>query len=607
MSSNTHWFSAIAVTLALVGCGGSGGGSSTSSSSAPTPSSSSASSSSEVPASSSSSSSSSSVSATAVTGVFVDSAVGGIGYRTTPGGIEGTTNSEGEYQFEEGDSVVFFIGDLELPAVAAKGIVTPLDIANTDDLNSPMVVNIARLLQSLDEDGDASNGISIPAAAASVATQVDFDVSVEDFAASEGVISLVANSGSTTTALISAEAATAHLDASVTEQRESLVGSWYYQDISDSDSDRQYHIVLTFLDDDRYIITNDENALDDDAGQDGFEKGSYTWNLRTGIAEFGVEQDTNGEWGFSHPCNDEETMLLEVRDDTLYLWVEGQPGDNCDEAGEEPVRMAFQRVASEADPLVGAWIAEGESSDNFMLINLTADGTYLVAESKDHVPGASPGEPGIERGTYTHDSETNVVLFVTLTDTNGRWGFSHSCASLDLVDTNNLACGPDGRDVIETFTVEGDTLIFVSEVDTILEGMEQPVAVPRVGTTVEPEEPAPIDLSGTWTVSVTEDATGSCGDTELYYYDDVYTVVQDGSALTVSEQYGTYQGSIDGFNLNWSGSYIDEDGTGTTTVTATFNTSGDMPTMSGSSTWTFDDGAGFTCSGTSTFTGQLSE
>lgn len=469
MSLTLRLVSIAALAMALAACGGSGGSSPDSRSSDG----SSSDSSSSVGASSSSSSAPSA----SATGVFVDSAVAGIGYRTSPGGFEDTTNSDGEYEFDDGDTVVFFIGDLELPPVAAKGIVTPLDIAESDDLDHPMVVNIARLLQSLDEDGDPSNGISIPATAASVAVPVDFSLSVEAFAADSGVINLVASSGSSNTTLVTAEAATAHLQASVNEQQQSLIGSWYYQDVTDPDVDRQYHIGLTFLDENRYIIINDEDELEDENGQDGFESGSYSWNLRTGVAEFTVEVDTNGEWGFSHPCHQDEVIVLEPRGDTLYLHAEGAPGETCDEGDGEIERIAFQRVQSDSDPLVGSWLIE--QGGDFVMVTLTADGYYMIAENA--APQAF-GQPGIERGTYTYDTETEVVLFVTQTNTNGQWGFSHSCAVADLIDLNNLACGPEGRDIVETFTLEGDSLTFVSEIDTILEGEEQPTTFTRVGT-----------------------------------------------------------------------------------------------------------------------------
>jgi hypothetical protein len=393
------------------------------------------------------------------TGIFVDSAVAGIGYRTSPGEHEGVTGSEGEYEYEEGDTVTFFIGDLELPPTAARGIVTPLNIAGTDDVNDPVAVNIARLLQSLDADGDPSNGITIHPDAADAATPVNFSQPVADFAASAAVTNLMSALGVT---LVSEAAATAHLQASMDEQRRSLIGSWYFRDDSDSDPDRQYHIVLTFLDETNFVIANDESEPDDENGQDGFERGTYSWNLRTGVFEATVPvlTDNNGEWGFSHPCGD-EVFTLEIRGNELLLGAEGEVGESCAEAGGEDTRIAFQRV--QEDVLVVVSFMEGNR--------------YMMLQDS---PADEAGEPGIERGTYVYNGGTNQILFTTITDTNGQWGFSHPCAILEVEGSNNLACGPEGQDIVETITVENDTLTFISEADTIVNGEPDPAIFSRV-------------------------------------------------------------------------------------------------------------------------------
>ncbi len=92
------------------------------------------------------------------TGAFIDSPVQGLHYSTTSG-HSGTTNQAGEYDFEAGDSVIFKVGDLALPEVTATEVVTPLEIMASKSTRHPSVVNLIRLLQSLDEDGDSSNGI----------------------------------------------------------------------------------------------------------------------------------------------------------------------------------------------------------------------------------------------------------------------------------------------------------------------------------------------------------------------------------------------------------------------------------------------------------------
>lgn len=98
------------------------------------------------------------------TGVFSDSPVGGLSYTTAT--TEGVTNSNGQFKYREGETVVFGIGNLVLPVVVGSDLVTPLDMAGSDDVTDPEVVNIARLLQSLDDDDDPDNGISIPPNAA---------------------------------------------------------------------------------------------------------------------------------------------------------------------------------------------------------------------------------------------------------------------------------------------------------------------------------------------------------------------------------------------------------------------------------------------------------
>jgi len=149
------------------------------------------------------------------TGVLVDSAVAGIGYKTAT--QSGITNAKGEYSFLPGETVTFFIGNIQFPPVVAKGTVTPLDIAQTTDINNQVVSNILVLLQSLDEDGNPSNGITIPSVAASKATSaVSFDVSPLAFSANTTVIGLVANSGSVTKSLVSESSALSNFQSTLT-------------------------------------------------------------------------------------------------------------------------------------------------------------------------------------------------------------------------------------------------------------------------------------------------------------------------------------------------------------------------------------------------------
>ncbi len=146
---------------------------------------------------------------TPVVGVFVDAFVAGIGYRTQT--QSGVTNARGEFNYLPGETVTFFIGDLVFPPVPAKGTVTPLDMAQTLNPAAPVVLNIARLLQSLDTDGNPANGITISPTAAQSAAPVDFNLGLTQFAALPAVTNLVANSGSVNTSVVSVQQALTHL------------------------------------------------------------------------------------------------------------------------------------------------------------------------------------------------------------------------------------------------------------------------------------------------------------------------------------------------------------------------------------------------------------
>ena len=81
-------------------------------------------------------------------GNFVDAPVEGVNYES--GSLAGITGRNGEFQYEVGNSIRFFIGDINLGwAVKGKSLITPLDLVTDGTTATPAVINIARLLQSL--------------------------------------------------------------------------------------------------------------------------------------------------------------------------------------------------------------------------------------------------------------------------------------------------------------------------------------------------------------------------------------------------------------------------------------------------------------------------
>ncbi len=124
--------------------------------------------------------SSSSVTPENVTGQFVDSLVVGINY-TCSSGLSGSTNTNGEFTCQEGDTVEFLLGDYSLGSCAVQEIVTPYDLYPDNDVAA---VNVAQLLQTIDENEDPSDGITVPTlfslldSTATLPTAADFDAQI---------------------------------------------------------------------------------------------------------------------------------------------------------------------------------------------------------------------------------------------------------------------------------------------------------------------------------------------------------------------------------------------------------------------------------------------
>ena len=97
---------------------------------------------------------------TALTGVFLDSPVEGLHYQTDT--ISGFTGENGTFMYHDGETVTFSIGTVMLGSAPANHIMTPIDLVpGAFDETHPTVTNMIRLLQSLDWDGDLTNGIMI--------------------------------------------------------------------------------------------------------------------------------------------------------------------------------------------------------------------------------------------------------------------------------------------------------------------------------------------------------------------------------------------------------------------------------------------------------------
>ena len=93
------------------------------------------------------------------TGVFVDSPVAGLTY--SGGGDAARTDEEGRFNYDSGQTLSFSVGGLALGSATGADVITPVDLVEGADAGDTSVINISRLLQSLDSDGNLNNGIQI--------------------------------------------------------------------------------------------------------------------------------------------------------------------------------------------------------------------------------------------------------------------------------------------------------------------------------------------------------------------------------------------------------------------------------------------------------------
>lgn len=94
------------------------------------------------------------------------------------------TNANGEFEYQAGDSVSFYIGDVLLGSAIGSAVVTPIDLVpNGSGSRHPKVVNTVRLLQTLDDNNNPDDGIQISdnTAAAFVGISLDLEQGQANF------------------------------------------------------------------------------------------------------------------------------------------------------------------------------------------------------------------------------------------------------------------------------------------------------------------------------------------------------------------------------------------------------------------------------------------
>lgn len=340
-------------------------------------------------------------------GVLTDGPVGGVKYvRTSSTGesIEGTTNLDGEFEYNDGDTVRFFIGDVQLgEAIEAKARITPLDLAELENARTNLMV----FLQTLDDDGDHSNGIKITAdtQTALTAVNLNFEQNSTDFAAE-----VLSKTPLTVDQLVTPEKAAENFQASFYKD---IAGTWEIGRTNTS------AVLLHILPDGRYALGEADEA--DVTGQPGIETGRLNWNALTSALSPVISVDTNGDYGLSHPDNDGHYRLSYNGTDLVLTDV----GSNS---------TYILTKVKQSSGLVGTW-----QFNQTHLFAFFDTGFYFFLDTEGDDDCANPG---IEYGKYSMTANTLAATEV-LYDTN---------------DCGGLQDSSDGSKVNATYSISGTSL-----------------------------------------------------------------------------------------------------------------------------------------------------
>lgn len=340
------------------------------------------------------------------TGVLSDSPVDGVSY-STDSGKTGVTQNGGKFDYIVGDEITFSLGEFVLGSYKpthADETVTPVELTEAipDDTHRDYAItNLLVLLQSLDTDGDPSNGINIDAGVSFSADSLTLIDDPATFATNQDLIDALPEEGS----VVSPEAAKAHFEA---QRAKDLAGIYYASD---------FHAVLRINSDGGYTV----GQLVEDDGAMGIEVGNLNWDVKTGeVRDIEVSLDTQT----NHDGATEGVAGLDNADDLLFKPTQTQllitDGD------EEFVFKRF--VPATGNNIVGAWAAKHEldtpetslHTQQFIFFD---NGKYVMFDPLgDEEPGEDPcGFPGVEAGHYTVNAG-NINLSNLIVDTNGCGG-----------------------------------------------------------------------------------------------------------------------------------------------------------------------------------------
>ncbi len=382
------------------------------------------------------------------TGILIDSPVSGIAYASSSG-KSGVTNDKGIFNFNHGDKIEFKLGALALGNIPGSQIVTPIELASGSDNK---LQNLLVLLQSLDSDSDASNGISISSeTTAAIKSSINLESNPDTFADSVNLQSIMEASGidgnvktaeearahflSQGVALLSAQIWVSYDNqtASVLRVAADSSGEYLQGDARPDDSCDENRVCggrTMFQAGVEYGVAN---AIEFDTR--GFKligKPSVDTNLKAGLSDPGPTRRVRTD-GLELINSDIVSVQREREKTSLFgeLFHIAKPIEISDENEVVPKEIKetrYLKIDNDASGIVGAWAYDSDVINTQTLVFLP-NGKFLMIDptgATQRADQANCGKPGVEFAPYTYDKGSNKLNISSFTyNTNGCSGFSN--------------------------------------------------------------------------------------------------------------------------------------------------------------------------------------
>lgn len=420
----------------------------------------------------------------AATGVLMGARIAGVSYSASSG-ESGVTNEDGTFDYKHGDTVEFKLGDLLLGKVKGSPVVTPLELA---DGNENKLQNLLILLQSLDSDGDLSNGISITAETAAVVDKsINLTGDPDKFASAANLQAIIEDSGIDGIVRTTEEAnahflsqSTAILGGNIwinyTERRASMIriaadgsGEYIQGQASPDDSCNRKRVCagrIIF----RAGVEHGVASASSVNAQGFIVTGETTMdtNLRAGLSDSTLETRTRSN-GYELIQSDIVNVIMErdhkgVFSDIFHIGgASSTVSARSDIAPEtEVVEERFKKIENDPAGIVGAWVFDKDTLKTRTAM-FFPDGKFFLVDPTGETQRedqAGCAQPGVEFASYTYNKGANQLSISGFTyNTDGCIGFS----SLESNEAHKFTISADGETALfEKYGDEPETLHRVS-------------------------------------------------------------------------------------------------------------------------------------------------